>query len=104
MLLGRTSELKHLNSYYDQDGSQIMVVYGQRNVGKTALLKYFVQDKPNYYYKVRSGSEREQQYQWGRELGKKGIKMPKYPTYSEIFESLIVEKNAKKVIVIDEFQ
>lgn len=104
MLLGRTSELKHLNTYYDQDGSQIMVVYGQRNVGKTALLKYFIQDKPNYYYKVRSGSEREQQYQWGRELGKKGIKMPKYPNFTQIFESLVDKKEAKKVIVIDEFQ
>ncbi len=104
MLFGRTAELKHLNSYYDQEGSQIMVVYGQRNVGKTELLKTFVQDKPNYYYLARSASEREQQYQWGRELGRKDIKLPKYPSFSEIFQSLIIEKESKKVIIIDEFQ
>lgn len=104
MLLGRTSELKHLNSYYDQEGSQIMVVYGQRNVGKTELLRHFAEDKPSYYYRARSASEREQQYQWGRELGKMDIKMPKYPSFSEILRSLISEKSAKKVIIIDEFQ
>lgn len=104
MLLGRTSELKHLNSYYDQDGSQIMVVYGQRNVGKTELLRHFVEDKPNYYYRARSASEREQQYQWGRELGKADIKLPKYPTFAEIFQAIIRERENKKVIIIDEFQ
>ena len=56
MLLGRTSELKHLNTYYDQEGSQIMVVYGQRNIGKTALLSSFVEDKPYHYYRARSAS------------------------------------------------
>lgn len=104
MLLGRTAELKHLNSYYDQDGSQIMVVYGQRNIGKTALLKYFVQDKPYYYYCARSASERETQYQWGHELGKVGVKMPKYPTFKDILQSVISKESSKKVIIIDEFQ
>ena len=104
MLLGRTSELKHLNSYYDQDGSQIVVVYGQRNIGKSELLRAFVQDKPNYYYHSRSASEREQLFQWGKELGKMGIKVPKYPSFTQVFEAIIDEKKQKKVIVIDEFQ
>lgn len=104
MLIGRTSELKHLNSYYDQEGSQIMVVYGQKNVGKTELLRQFAQDKPHYYYRARSASEKEQQYQWGRELGRMEIKLPKYPTFSEIFKSLIGASTGKKVIILDEFQ
>ena len=104
MLLGRTSELKHLNSYYDQGGSQIVVVYGERNIGKSELVRSFVQDKPNCYYLARSASEREQQYQWGKELGKAGIKLPKYPSFMEILESLADNESAKKVIVIDEFQ
>ncbi|MDD6492990.1 MAG: ATP-binding protein [Firmicutes bacterium] len=104
MVLGRTSELKYLNTYYDRDGSQIMVVYGEKNVGKTSLLGQFVQDKPYYYYRARSASEREQRYQWGKELGKEEIKVLKYPTFTEIFQSVIREKNGKKVIIIDEFQ
>lgn len=104
MLLGRTSELKHLNTYYDQEGSQIMVVYGARNVGKTMLLNQFAQDKPSYYYRARSASCREQRYQWGAELGREDIKLLKYPSYSDIFKSLIQNEKEKKVIIIDEFQ
>ncbi len=104
MLSGRTSELKHLNTYYDQDGSQIMVVYGQRNIGKTALLRGFVEDKPYYYYRARSASCREQRYEWGQELGEEEIKLLMYPTYTDIFKAIIREKTAKKVIIIDEFQ
>ena len=75
-----------------------MVVYGEKNVGKTSLLGQFVQDKPYYYYRARSASEREQRYQWGKELGKEEIKVLKYPTFTEIFQSVIREKNGKKVI------
>ena len=41
MIIGRTTELKYLNNYYDRAGSQILVVYGQKHVGKKALLKEF---------------------------------------------------------------
>ncbi len=104
MLSGRTSELKHLNTYYDQEGSQIMVVYGGNNVGKTELLREFTTDKPHYYYRARSASGREQRYEWGRELGREDIKLLKYPGYMEILQSVIRENSAKKVIIIDEFQ
>ena len=104
MLLGRTSELKHLNTYYDQEGSQIMVVYGQRNIGKTALLSSFVEDKPYHYYRARSASCREQRYNWGMELGEEDVKLLKYPTYMEIFKAIIRGEKEKKIIIIDEFQ
>lgn len=104
MTLGRTSELKYLNTYYDREGSQIMVVYGEKNVGKTALLRQFVQDKPCYYYRARSASEREQRYQWGNELEREKIKVLKYPAFTEIFQSVVRERNGKNVIIIDEFQ
>ena len=37
MLLGRKAELRHLNNYYDREGSQIVVVYGQRHVARPRL-------------------------------------------------------------------
>ncbi len=104
MIVGRTTELKYLNNYYDRAGSQILVVYGQKHVGKKALLKEFISDKPHYYYHARACVEREQQFWWGNELALQGIKTLKYPTYSEIFEGIISKRNQKKVIIIDEFQ
>ena len=104
MVLGRAVELKYLNTYYDREGSQIMVVYGEKNIGKTALLSQFVQDKPFHYYRARSASEREQRYQWGKELSKEEVKTLKYPSFTEILQSLMKNHKGKKVIIIDEFQ
>ena len=49
MLLGRITELNYLNNCYDREGSQILIVYGQKHIGKTALVKEFMKDRPNYY-------------------------------------------------------
>ncbi len=59
MLVGRTAELKYLNDCYLQDGSQRLVVYGQKYIGKTALVREFVKDKPCHYYMARACSEKE---------------------------------------------
>lgn len=104
MVLGRASELKYLNSYYDREGSRIVVVYGEKSVGKTALLDQFVQDKAYSYYRARSASEREQCYLWGAEIGSDGNKIAKYPSFTEIFQALSDKTGEKKVIIIDEFQ
>lgn len=104
MILGRTSELNYLNTYYERDGSQILIVYGEKNVGKTSLLRQFAQKKPCFYYRARSASEREQLYQWRNELAKENIKVSKYPDFMEIFKAIVHGENGKKIIVIDEFQ
>ena len=104
MVLGRASELKYLNSYYDREGSRIVVVYGEKSVGKTALLDQFVQDKVYSYFRARSASEREQCYLWGTEISSDENKIAKYPSFTEIFQTLLDKTDEKKVIIIDEFQ
>ena len=104
MLLGRTTELGYLNNYYDRDGSQIVIVYGQKHIGKTALVKEFMKDRPGYYYLAKACSEREQAYQWGRQLTHDGYVVEKFHAFQEIFEKLAHRVTGKKVLVIDEFQ
>ena len=104
MLFGRTSELKYLNNYYDREGSQILVVYGQKHIGKTALVKEFMEDKPGYYYLARACSEREQSYQWSRQLLRDGYEVEQIPSFHDIFAKITRRSNGKKVLVIDEFQ
>ena len=107
MLPGRMSELQYLNQYYDREGSQILVIYGQKHIGKTTLVKEFAKDRPSYYYLARSCSEREQMYQWGKQLKADGGAEPdsgnKFPNFYDILTA-ICEGNGKKVIIIDEFQ
>ncbi len=104
MFLGRTSELNYLNTFYDSEGSQLLVVYGQRNIGKTSLLKEFVKGKPYHYYCARSASEREQTYEWGRELRNLTGNLPEYPSYAEIFQGISENGSGKMVMIVDEFQ
>lgn len=108
MLLGRMSELQYLNQYYDREGSQILVVYGQKHIGKTTLVKEFAEDKQSYYYLARPCSEREQMYQWGIQLKADGkadaIGNEAFPGFYNIFTSVCGFSGSKKVIIIDEFQ
>ena len=104
MIIGRNSEIKQLNTYYDRPKSQILVLYGKRYVGKTTLLKEFMEDKPGFYYCAAPASEKEHKYRFASWLASLGIKTLKYPEFSEIFKALGKDHTQKKVIVIDEFQ
>ncbi len=79
-------------------------MYGQRNIGKTSLLKEFVKDKPYHYYCARSASEREQTYEWGKELRNLTGNLPEYPSYAEIFQKISENGSGKMVMIVDEFQ
>ena len=104
MLLGRISELKYLNNYFDREGSQILVVYGQKHIGKTALVKEFMEDKMGYYYYAKACSEREQVYQWANQLQRDGYEIDPFPSFHDIFAKITRHSSGKKVLVIDEFQ
>lgn len=104
MHIERILEKQYLNHCYGKAGSQLIVLYGQKKIGKTQLLKEFTADKPFAYYKARSCSVREQQYLWAKELILEGGKAASYPSFAQIFEALTRQKTQKKVIIIDEFQ
>ena len=41
MLTGRDRELQYLQKFYEKSGSHLVVLYGQRGVGKTRLVREF---------------------------------------------------------------
>ena len=82
-MVGRETELKFLNQYYGREGCHILVVYGQRGVGKTTLLKAFTEGRKHHFYTARACSAREQLYQWGCELREQGGNVPLYPDYAK---------------------
>lgn len=45
MFVGREEELAKLENLYQKDAFQMVVVYGRRRVGKTALINRFASDK-----------------------------------------------------------
>jgi len=48
----RQKELSLLNEEYLNDGFRFSIIYGRRRVGKTALLKEYIKDKPSIYFLV----------------------------------------------------
>lgn len=107
MFAGRENEINFLKQYYEREGSQILVLYGVKGIGKTRILKEFVNDKPNSYYAARACSAKEQLYEWSVELGEEtGISTltAAYPGYLDIFNEIFSDSPDKKILIIDEFQ
>lgn len=50
VFVGRDAELKTLNGLYAQTDFQMLVLYGRRRVGKTALLSHFCKDKRTLFF------------------------------------------------------
>lgn len=108
MLTGREQETAFLENHYKRAGSQILVVYGQRGVGKTALLTAFTEKKATLRYTAGNCSAREQQYLWGQELRNQEKEIADYPSWREILECLVTRDESmpteKKVLIIENFQ
>ena len=50
MFIGREKELTALNGLYNSDKFEFVVIYGRRRVGKTELIKHFIDDKNAIYF------------------------------------------------------
>ena len=106
-MTGRETELQYLESYYNMEQSNFIVMYGQQGVGKTTLLKNFMQGKDSFYYLSSHCSAKEQQFLFARCCEAKNDDLPSYATYEECYTYLCKNRKEqtgrKKVIVIDEF-
>ncbi|MBR5597264.1 MAG: AAA family ATPase [Lachnospiraceae bacterium] len=104
MVTGREKELQYLNEYYKKTGTQILVVYGQKGIGKTTLLEQFMDGKDYWYYEAISCSTRQQRVFMAEHLKDMGVSSLEYPEFEELFSAIEESKDSKKILVIDEFQ
>jgi len=65
----RTDELATLNDFWFRQGFQFLHVYGRRRVGKTALLRSFIEGKRGAYYLCSQVAEKPQLAALGRAVG-----------------------------------
>ena len=59
MFIGREKELNALNKLYHSDQFEFVVIYGRRRVGKTALIKQFIHEKPSIYFMGVESNEKQ---------------------------------------------
>ncbi len=109
MFIGREAELAFLESRYQAEGGQLVVLYGRRRVGKTETLKQFCKNKPHVFFACRECTDRLQLKNFSEKLLKEDIPANKYVSefadWDQAFRSILELPygGAKKLLVIDEF-
>lgn len=107
--VNRKKELEFLQREFNKAESSLIIIYGRRRIGKTALIKEFIKDKPAVYFLASEEQERENLLTLknliadyaNQPLLKKGTDFS-WEDLFMVFKDY--QKEQKKVLVIDEFQ
>lgn len=110
--INRHKELDFLEKEYQRAGASLVILYGRRRVGKTALANKFLEDKPAVYFLATEENETQNRTafkniiaeQTGNEL-LMGAHIDSWDIiFKEWLEADKVSFGKKKLLVIDEFQ
>lgn len=109
MFINREKELELLNEEYNKNHFSFTILYGRRRVGKTTLLKNYIEDKNSIYFLVTLESlsivlKRFQEI-IAFSFEDNFLKSLELKSFQQLFEYLSQKKFDKKlIIIIDEFQ
>ncbi len=103
-MIGRNTELHQLEQFYQQEGSQIYVLYGRKEHGSRELVRKFCTGKPFFYYYAPETSAQAQQQRMGLETASYFQVSGLDGSYEAILQSMKSKNGAKLVFVVDEFQ
>jgi len=106
--INRESELRFLNHKYAENAPQMIVLYGKRRIGKTELIKKFMEDKEGAYILCTNDSMRENLNEMKSKFrnltGKEYFSDIDVSSFYDLFRYLSQEMGDRKaVITIDEF-
>ncbi len=108
LFVDREAELGFLERKYSEQGSQLIVIYGRRRVGKTALIKKFLEDKQGVYLMCTKDSMRDNVNELKRRLaamlGKEYLASVEARSIGDALSILAKEAGGRRLIVaLDEF-
>lgn len=107
--IDRYEEQAFLNDEYAKETSSLVVLYGRRRIGKTALITEFGKNKEILYFLASEESERENLNAFKNLVAEftnnELLKHASIDSWDLIFKTLINSNTEKKkLIIIDEFQ
>ena len=107
--IDRKQEMDTLASEYSREGSSLVIMYGRRRVGKTALISEFIKDKNALYFLASQESEPQNRNLFKDKaaefINSDLLLNSTVSDWDTIFKAVIETKFDKKpIIVIDEFQ
>ena len=106
MLIDRDYELEYLDNQYNRNGSNFIVIYGRRRIGKTYLINEFCKNKPTAYFLSTQENSRELIKAFSIKLSKlfndKIISQNPLTSWSSVFEYLVdrTENLSEKIIIV----
>lgn len=109
MFIGRSAELRFLESRYKTDSGQLIVLYGRRRVGKTETLRKFCEGKPHVFYACRECTDKLQLKAFSEQMLKENIPARQYvdqfADWDKAFRAMLELPYGehKRLLVIDEF-
>ena len=108
MFIGRKTELQQLNTLYNQDKFQCVIIYGRRRVGKTTLINEFIKDKDAVYFTGIESTSKDNLENFSRSIAAlNNANTDNAPVYKDFRSALIdidaLAQNRKIVLVIDEY-
>jgi len=105
--IDREIELEFLNERWQSSNSQLIIIYGKRRIGKTELIKEFIENKNSIYFICDRTTEKENLKNLGRIAGRKFNNLilieNGFNDWYQFFNFLKRSLKERIVIAIDEF-
>jgi AAA+ ATPase superfamily predicted ATPase len=112
-MLGRQKELKLLERFYQSKRGELIVIYGRRRVGKSCLIKNFINKKKNCYF--FEGLEKQHQQKQienfisslSKQFSDPYLPDMNFDSWHKVFNYItdkITSRKRKVVLVFDEIQ
>lgn len=104
----RERELEFLEERYSSDKPELLIIYGRRRIGKTALLMRFTRNKPHLYFlaaeKPFRDSVRELKELFADYLNDNLFRLADIGDLETLFREFFQRKGSERVVlIIDEF-
>lgn len=109
MFIGRQNELIFFNNKYNENGGQLIVLYGRRRVGKTETLREFCKGKPHVFFSCTETTDAVQLRNFSNCMLREEIPAKNYIStfhdWETAFRSILELPygEEKKLLIIDEF-
>ena len=102
-MTGRKAQIRRLEELYQQNGNQLVFLYGRRENGIRELLRDFSKDKKTFYYYAPEVSAKAQQTRMAGEIEHHYGVTVSEKTYDACFNRIKSGDASKLVVMIDEF-
>lgn len=104
--INREEELELLENVFEKDDFSFISISGRRRIGKTELVKQFLNGREGVYLYVPIGDSLQLRLRYAEKLSEEfGVSFVGRPSWRELFEKLFERsKEEKFIVVFDEFQ